>query len=360
MPKQTRRKRGSGSIFVHGRSWYIAYYFYGEQIKEKIGSTRLITKGQAEQALKARIGEIIQGRFKIEGIKKSIYFKELISKYITWIKDNQKTHSREDSVTKIFFNYIGNKRIDEITTWQIEQYKSHRKKEGLKPSTINRELNVLRSMFNRALDWGEIKSNPLKGVKKALPLKEEDHERKAKYIEQNDFNLIVEHANQDLRDFIMVGRFTGMRVSEIAGLRVKDIYLENEEIFIKDSKNYTQRTVPMHDRVKEILSELIKDKTEDENVFKYKNRNSMGIAWRRLLESLNMKRKYTPHDMRHSFITDLVTKGFDLKTIMEITGHKDIRMLIERYTHPSKEQKKDAVKSLEAVNLQNKKLVSIF
>jgi len=73
----------------------------------------------------------------------------------------------------------------------------------------------------------------------------------------------------------------------------------------------------------------------------------MGIAWRRLLESLNMKRKYTPHDMRHSFITDLVTKGFDLKTIMEITGHKDIRMLIERYTHPSKEQKKNAVKALD-------------
>ena len=56
--------------------------------------------------------------------------------------------------------------------------------------------------------------------------------------------------------------------------------------------------------------------------------------------------------MRHSFITDLVTKGFDLKTIMEITGHKDIRMLIERYTHPSKEQKKDAVKSLDAGQTQ--------
>jgi len=144
MPKQTRRKRGSGSIFVHGGSWYIAYYVNGQQIKEKIGSTKLVTKGQAEQALKSRIGEIIQGRFKIENIKKSIYLKDLISKYLNWIRDNQKTHSREQSVTKIFFNYIGNKRIDEITTWQIEQYKSQRKKEGLKPTSINRELNVLR------------------------------------------------------------------------------------------------------------------------------------------------------------------------------------------------------------------------
>ncbi len=63
-----------------------------------------------------------------------------------------------------------------------------------------------------------------------------------------------------------------------------------------------------------------------------------------------MKGRYRLHDLRHTFITDLVTKGFDLKTIMEITGHKDIRMLIERYTHSSLDQKKQAVKSLDVVN----------
>jgi len=52
--------------------------------------------------------------------------------------------------------------------------------------------------------------------------------------------------------------------------------------------------------------------------------------------------------MRHSFITDLVTKGFDLKTIIEIACHKDVRMLIERYTHPNKIQKSLAVKSLDS------------
>ncbi len=51
---------------------------------------------------------------------------------------------------------------------------------------------------------------------------------------------------------------------------------------------------------------------------------------------------YILHDLRHTFITDLVTRGFDLKTIMEITGHKDIRMLIERYTHPGLDHKKQS------------------
>ncbi len=46
-----------------------------------------------------------------------------------------------------------------------------------------------------------------------------------------------------------------------------------------------------------------------------------------------------------------VIKGFDLKTIMEISGHKNIRMLIERYTHPGLDHKKQAVKSLDDLNL---------
>lgn len=63
-----QRKRGMGSIFKHGSSLYIAYYVNGEQIKEKIGPIGLVTRGQAEQALRARMGEIVRGRFSLEKV----------------------------------------------------------------------------------------------------------------------------------------------------------------------------------------------------------------------------------------------------------------------------------------------------
>jgi len=192
MPKQTKRRRGQGSIFKHGKSWYIGFYTQGVQIKEKIGSVNLITKGVAEQALKVRMAEVIQGKFNIESVKKYISLEDLITKYLDWIKDNQKTSTREKSVLKIFLNYIRQKRINEITTWDIEQYKSKRKKDSLKPSTINRELTVLKSMFNRAIEWDELKTNPVKGVKKAIPFTESEHERKAQYITSDDYNTIIE------------------------------------------------------------------------------------------------------------------------------------------------------------------------
>ena len=52
--------------------------------------------------------------------------------------------------------------------------------------------------------------------------------------------------------------------------------------------------------------------------------------------------------MSHSFITDLLTKVFDLKTIMEITDYKDIRMLIERYIPSGLDHKMQAVRSLDS------------
>lgn len=64
-----RRRRGEGSIFKHGNSWYIGYYYNNKQIREKIGSTKVFSKGQAETALKARMGEIVQGRFSLDKIK---------------------------------------------------------------------------------------------------------------------------------------------------------------------------------------------------------------------------------------------------------------------------------------------------
>ncbi|HEX3036312.1 MAG TPA: phage integrase SAM-like domain-containing protein [Thermodesulfobacteriota bacterium] len=186
-----QRKRGMGSIFKHGSSLYIAYYVNGEQIKEKIGPIGLVTKGQAEQALKARMGEVVQGKFKLETVKKAIPLSKLMEKYLQWIKENQKGFKRESGITGLFLKFTGDQGISDITPWHIEQYKSQRRKDGVKPSTINRELTVLRSMFNRAVEWGDMITNPVNGIKKVKPLKADEYERESKYIPNEVFAKIA-------------------------------------------------------------------------------------------------------------------------------------------------------------------------
>ena len=71
--------------------------------------------------------------------------------------------------------------------------------------------------------------------------------------------------------------------------------------------------------------------------------------------------KYRLHDLRHTFITDLITSGVDIITIMEITGHKDIRM-IKQYSHPTDIHKKQAVEKLisYSINSDSNHIARIF
>lgn len=337
-----QRKRGMGSIFKHGPSWWIGYYVDGKLVRERIGPIGLVTKGQAEQALKARLGEVVQGRFNLEKVKKTIPLRKLMEKYLQWIKENQKGFERESGITKFFFNFVGDRGINEITSWNIDQYKSERRKDGLKPATINRELTVLRSMFNRAIEWGDMTANPVNGVKKAKPLKADEYERESKYVPNEVFAQIVRAASPQLSAFITIARHTGMRLGEILKLVRNDVDFEKEQTYVRDTKNFNQRAVPVNAVVREALSTLPK---ETEGFFTYKNRSGVERAWRHALDRAGVS-GFRIHDLRHSFITDIVTKGVDIPTVMEITGHRDIRML-KRYSHPTEEHKKQAVKLLE-------------
>ncbi|HEX3036311.1 MAG TPA: site-specific integrase [Thermodesulfobacteriota bacterium] len=134
-----------------------------------------------------------------------------------------------------------------------------------------------------------------------------------------------------------------MRLGELLKLVWNDIDFEKEQIYVRDTKNFDQRAVPVNADVREAFSTLPKER---ERIFTYKNRHGVESVWKKTLEKAKVS-GYRLHDLRHSFITDLVTKGVDITTVMEITGHKDIRML-KRYSHPTEEHKKNAVKLLES------------
>jgi len=145
-----------------------------------------------------------------------------------------------------------------------------------------------------------------------------------------------------------------MRVSELINLKWSDIDFKNEVIFVNDSKNFTQRLIPMNKLVLDTLKSLVYG---HERAFNFKSRDSVGSTWRKVRNRLNLK-KYRLHDLRHTFITDLITSGVDIITIMEITGHKDIRM-IKRYSHPTNSHKKQAVEKLNSNTNIDDKNVSV-
>ena len=99
----------------------------------------------------------------------------------------------------------------------------------------------------------------------------------------------------------------------------------------------------MHPMVRETLSKY-REESEGEYIFKYKDKNSLGSSFRKVMKRLGIK-DLCFHSLRHTFVTNLAMNGVDLSTIQELLGHKSI-VMTKRYSHPTPEHKKQAVEKL--------------
>jgi len=340
-----KRRRGTGSVFRHGSSLWIAYYVDGNQIKERIGPIGLVTKGQAEEALKVRMAEVVQGRYNLQKEIKSISFENLLDKYLEWAKVNHKSPNRDFEIAKPLLNFFGGKKLNEINTWLVEKYKSERKKD-LKPATVNRELGVLKRMFNLAILWEMTSDNPVKGIKfltvnNTIP----------RTLKEWEFSKLYELAPEHLKPILLCAYLAGLRKGELLNLKWNDVDFTDNYIFVRESKNNDVRAVPIAGSLREVLTKL-KEKSDCEHVFTtdkgspYIHKGAFKRSWNTALKKSGIE-KCRFHDLRHTFVSNLyVNLKLDAITVMKLSGHKDIRML-ERYSHTREELKRDAIMKLD-------------
>ena len=84
--------------------------------------------------------------------------------YFPWFQTQFKAPKIQTTFNQ--FSFLFSKPLNEITGWQIEQWRAKRHKEGLSSATSNRYIGTLKATFNRAVEWELIESNPLAKVKK--------------------------------------------------------------------------------------------------------------------------------------------------------------------------------------------------
>jgi len=143
---------------------------------------------------------------------------------------------------------------------------------------------------------------------------------------------------------------TGMRRSEIARLKWKDVNLEDGFLEVIETKNYEPRTIPIGELLLNMLREMEKTAVS-EFVFTsldgkpYTSLTSWKRTWSTALRKSGIE-KCRFHDLRHTFVSNLiVNEKEDFATVMALSGHKDISML-KRYSHTHEEAKKAAIQKL--------------
>ena len=139
-----------------------------------------------------------------------------------------------------------------------------------------------------------------------------------------------------------------MRKSEILNLKWDNVNLKEGYILVEDTKNEESRIIPINKPLNDTLKS-VKYSSPEENVFQNEGKpiREFKTAFNGALRRSGVK-KFTFHDLRHTFATNLVMNKVDLVTVKELMGHKSIAMTM-RYSHPTPEHKKQAVESLDVI-----------
>lgn len=233
--------------------------------------------------------------------------------------------------------YLKEKNIDylKITKEDLQKYLNFLKKEGRKTSTISRSLASLRSFYQYLTRNKKIKEDPTEGINSPKVEK-----RTPSVLTSEEVALLLEQPkNVDLkgtRDKAMLefAYATGMRVTEIIDLNIKDLDLQ--EGFVHCKNGGKTRDIPLGGISIKALQEYIEKarpylikKDEEQALFvnvngKRLTRQGFWKIVKYYKDQAHITKDITPHVLRHSFATHLLQHGADLKAIQAMLGHADI------------------------------------
>lgn len=281
-------------------------------------------------------------------IKKSTYFnyEYKIYKYLmpTFYKCKVKKLKR--------FNY------EEFVEMLQEKYEN---------KTIRDILNVLKAI----LKYANNKYNcQIKYENIELPKLEN---KKLKILTKREKNKIEKHClkEKSLRSIgILICLNTGIRIGELCALKWKNIDFSEKTIYISHTlqRVYSQknkkskviidkpktdssiRTIPMSNKLYEILKVMKKEYDPESFLltgkeYKYIEPRTFQNSYKEILQMLKIK-PYKFHILRHTFATECVEVGMDIKSLSEILGHSDINITLNRYVHSSYKMKKKYLEKL--------------
>lgn len=219
------------------------------------------------------------------------------------------------------------------------------KKESTK--TITRNISSMRTFFKYLLKEGHIINNPMTLIsnpkqEKKLPhyLTNEEVETLLKVTSGNDI--------YDIRDNMIIELLysTGIRVGEAVNIKISDINFSDESIKVLGKGN-KERIVyfgkPCKDKLNRYLAlrlSLLKDPNNPYLLINKRGNRLQDRSIRTIFENIikknNLKITFSPHTLRHTFATDLLNDGMDIKGVQELLGHSDISTT-GIYTHISNE-----------------------
>lgn len=242
-------------------------------------------------------------------------------------------------------NFINILNIDLNTTKEYLKYLYDRK---INKNSISRKLSSIRGFYNYLLKEQIITNNYFNNIpnpKKELYL--------PKYLKDEELDKIFSVCNMNNpineRDTLIIELLyaTGIRVSELVNIKIKDINREDKSIKVL-GKGDKERIVLYNNHTEKALDTYLNDGyhnfNKQNNGYLILNKNGGKLSERyvrviinNLVRKAGLDIKISPHTIRHTFATDMLEEGADLMTVKELLGHESLNTT-SIYTHVTNEQ----------------------
>lgn len=256
-----------------------------------------------------------------------------------------------------FYDFLSQKDITEAFDVQkrhFSEYTSYLSSQNIKPSSIIRKNASIKGFFKYLRAKKKIKENPSLSIQtpktpKKLP----------KVISNNEIETILKTKMTNLEKAIFELLYSsGLRVSELINLEVKNLNLKQSLLKVL-GKGSKERLVPIGSKAKNALKIYLEERDlmlkmanfknpDTEKIFL--NNKGRGISRQFVYNFIRregeiIQKHISPHTIRHSFATELLENGADLRVVQELLGHSSIATT-QLYTHLSKKYIREVYKSI--------------
>lgn len=317
-------------LYRRKQVWWMRFTYQGQQIRRSTGTSN---KKLAEAIYGSVLTKIQEGRFFEVSEEQERTCSELLDRYETEEIPKKASKRSYLGYLKNLRPFFGGLVLADMSPKRIVEYRKQRYATGVKASTVNRELSLLKHAFNLGMrEWEWCTKNPVASIKF-------DHEnnRRDRWLKKEEEHRLLSACTPWLRDIVVFGLHSGMRMSEILSLEWNEVDLFRKTVTVIRSKSGEQRTIPLNATLFALLKTKYKERSiQTRLVFHTSNHTEIDPhhlrrAFRAALKKANIT-AFTFHDLRHSFASRLTQAGVDLYKIKELLGHKSI-VTTQRYAH---------------------------
>ncbi len=319
-------KRGSGSVYLRGRIWWIRYWDHGRPRAESSG-------GEDEQKARAlllqRVADVAAGRDLTPDTCTVDDLCQLV------LSDYRLRRLKSTKITEWVYNAhvkatLGRYKAAKLTTAILRRHIEERRNQEAAEASINAELSII----SRAYHLGMREDPPLVKRIPHIPRLGLDNARQG-FVDPEAYERLIEFVPARLKAIFVCAYHVGTRVGELRQVRLDQVDLDAMVIRLEkaQTKGKRARTLPIYGDMERWIRQQIENAPKGCQWLFYGNRggrieNNL-TGWREACIAAGMP-DLLFHDLRRSAVRNMKRAGISDKTAMDISGHKT-RAIFDRY-----------------------------